>query len=421
MRLAYSLLLYLAAPFLWLRALWKAESRQCREQRFGRAPSSATDVEVWVHAVSVGEAMAALPLIRALAAQYPGRILVTASTETGSMRLRELLGDTVFHSYAPYDLPHAVRRFLNHVRPARVVIMETELWPNLFRALRVRNIPLLIANGRISPRSFPRYRYWKSGVAGMLADCTLVAAQSEADASRFLALGADPARVKVMGNLKFDFELPSGASARAAHLRRRIGPDRPVWIAASTHDGEEIDALSAHRRVLAEFPQALLLLVPRHPPRFESVAKAIQTAGFEFARRSDLGSDWSQSGAPISAPVLLGDSMGEMAAYYATADIAFVGGSLVPVGGHNVLEPAALGLPVLFGPHMFNAEAARALLSEREAALQLGDAADLAVTVADLFRDAGRRERMGRAARQVVEENRGALRRFLDLLHAVAP
>ena len=420
MRLAYSLLLYLAAPVLWLRALWKAESRECVAERFGHAPACAIGVEAWVHAVSVGEAMAALPLIRALVSQFPGRILVTASTETGSARLRELLGSAVCHAYAPYDLPHVVRRFLNRVRPARVVVMETELWPNLFRALRARSIPLLIANGRISPRSFPRYRYLKTGVARMLADCTVIAAQSEADAERFLELGADSARVNVMGNLKFDLELPAGATGRAEQLRRRIGTGRPVWIAASTHEGEEIHALSAHRRVLAEFPQAVLVLVPRHPQRFDAVAKEIQAAGFEFTRRSGLG-NWSDSSAPMPAPVLLGDSMGELAAYYATADVAFVGGSLVPVGGHNVLEPAALGLPVLFGPHMFNAEAARVLLLERQAALQLGDSGELATAVVTLFRDAGRRERMGSAARRAVDENRGALRRFLELLRAVAP
>lgn len=415
MRSAYSLLLYLLAPLLLLRLYWQRGDRARIRERFGHAPAAAAGASTWVHAVSVGEVMAALPLIRALLERAPGSVLVTTTTDTGSARVRELLGETVRHCYAPYDLPHAVRRFLDLVRPERVVVMETELWPNLFHDLRSRGIPLVIANGRLSPRSFPRYRALGSAVAGVLENCTLIAAQSEADATRFRALGAPSARVVVMGNLKFDFEVPADLVGRGRVLRERLGSQRPVWIAASTHDGEEQLLVAAHRELLREIPDAVLLVVPRHPQRFDAVAHRLRESGLDVASRSRIGGGKE----PVTAQVLLGDSMGEMAAYYAAADVAFVGGSLVAVGGHNVLEPAAHGLPVVFGPHMFNFETARELLVGCSAASEIADAAALTPTMLRLLRDPGLRQRMGNAGRAAVEANRGALRRLLDLLDAL--
>ena len=421
MRLLYSALLYLLAPFLLLRLFWHGltlrEYWRRIPERFGRVAAVQGGVAVWVHAVSVGEAIAAMPLIKHLVATHPPHsVLVTTTTPTGSARVQEALGASVLHSYAPYDLPHAVNRFLQRVRPARVIVMETELWPNLFYALSRRKVPLVIANGRLSPQSFPRYLRLPGFTAGVLAQCSVIAAQSQADADRFLALGAPASRVRVMGNLKFDIELPAALIARGRELRERLGAQRPVWVAASTHEGEEQAVLDAHIILRRSFPDAVLILVPRHPQRFDAVARMIERSGLAFVRRSTLEDLAALPDSSLSSPVLLGDSMGELVLFLATADVAFVGGSLVPVGGHNVLEPAALGVPVLFGPHMFNFDPARELLLDCEAARQIGGARDLAPMIESLLKDAALRTRMGLAGKKAVSDNRGALRRLLDLI-----
>jgi 3-deoxy-D-manno-octulosonic-acid transferase len=368
---------------------------------------------VWVHAVSVGEALTALPLVRRLLERHPAdKVLVTTTTPAGAERVRGALGDRVLLAYAPLDLPGAVRRFLARVQPRRAIIMETELWPNLFAALAARRVPLLIANARLSPRSVGRYRKVRGLAARTLAHCAAIAAQSATDAERFRAIGADPARVHVLGNLKFDLELPADQVAAGRALRARWGEARPAWIAASTHEGEEEAALQAHRILLARVRQAVLILVPRHPQRFEAVSKLAEASGLRVMRRSALGAAGSLEG----VQVLLGDSMGEMAMYFGAADVAFVGGSLVEVGGHNVLEPAALGLPVLFGPHMFNFEQARALLLEHGAAREIGGLLELEPALSKLFHDAAARAAMGRAGREVLQANRGALERLLNLI-----
>ena len=357
--------------------------------------------------MSVGESLAALPLIRALVARHgEGRVLVTTMTPTGSARVREALGGKVLHTYVPYDLPDAVWRYIRRMRPQKVVVMETELWPNLFRALSRRGIPLIIANARLSPRSFRGYARFRHSIAGVLADCTQIAAQSDADAQRFRELGAGAAAVSVMGNIKFDMALPEAQIDKGRALRAGV----PCWIAASTHEGEEEAALIAHLEVRKALPDARLILVPRHPQRFDAVEKLVQKSGLPVQRRSAL--DQASPG----AAVLLGDSMGEMFMYFAMADVAFVGGSLVPVGGHNLLEPAALGLPVLFGPQMHNFVAARDLLLARHAAEQVTDAAMLAQRLLQLLRDRPRAQAMGLAGQQAVAANRGALDKLLALL-----
>lgn len=417
MRLLYSALLYLVTPLVLARLLWRGLRQPAYWQRigerFGFVARSGHGVAVWVHAVSVGEAVAALPLIRALVDQHPPRsVLVTTTTPTGSERVRAALGDRVLHTYTPYDLPDVVARYLARMRPRRVIVMETELWPNLFRQLARDRVPIVVANARLSPRSFANYLRIRGSMKRILADCTMIAAQSEPDALRFCRLGADPARVQVLGNLKFDQELPEAQLAAGAQWRAAWGADRPVWIAASTHEGEEDIALQAHAQLLERAPRALLLLVPRHPQRFEAVAKLCEKSGLKFARRSALALPAALDG--IS--VLLGDSMGELATYFGASDVAFVAGSLVAVGGHNVLEPAAAGVPVLFGPHMFNFEQARSVLLDAGAARELARAEELAPAVAELLGDPARREIMGRAGIAVMAANRGALQRLLALL-----
>ncbi|HUR40480.1 MAG TPA: lipid IV(A) 3-deoxy-D-manno-octulosonic acid transferase, partial [Verrucomicrobiae bacterium] len=410
MRLLYTVLLYLATPVVLLRLLWRGLKQ--REywhrigERFGFGPKLPEGVAVWVHAVSVGESLAALPLIRGLLDKHPGSVLVTTTTPTGSERVRAALGDAVHHRYAPYDLPGAVERFLRRTGPRRAIVMETELWPNLFRALAKQRVPIIIANARLSPRSFAGYRRLRGFAKSTLADCKAIAAQSDADAQRFRELGADPEHVQVLGNLKFDLEMPEEMLRVGHALRWRWGEKRPVWIAASTHAGEEEAALRAHRILLKRQPDAVLVLVPRHPQRFDDVAQVIERSGLAFRRRSSIELPAAFApGAPAPLPpqadltqlqVLLGDSMGELPMYFAAADIAFVGGSLVDVGGHNVLEPASLGLPVLFGPHMYNFEQARSLLLQSGAARQVDGAMGIEPALAALFQDAAAREAMGR-------------------------
>jgi 3-deoxy-D-manno-octulosonic-acid transferase len=425
MRLLYTLLLYLLTPLVLMRLLWRSRQlRAYREriaERFGMVAQPAKPIAVWVHAVSVGEALAALPLIQRLLEQHGARsVWVTTTTPTGSERVRAALGERVHHSYAPYDLPDAVARFLDRVRPQQVVIMETELWPNLFRALARRGCPLSIANARLSPRSFRGYGRVSRFTRQVLSDVRWVAAQSALDAERFSALGAR--RVQNVGNLKFDIDPPAEQLAAGTALRRRLGAARPVWIAASTHDQEEAAALAAHQAIRQQLPDALLILVPRHPQRFDAVAALARESGVTSVRRS--GIDLSGN-APIETDVLIGDSLGEMWLYLAAADLAFVGGSLVPVGGHNILEPAALGLPVLFGPRMHNFLAARELLLEAGAAREILEASDLPSAVLALLVDATTRQRMGESGKAAVLANRGALERLLQGLasdlHAVRP
>lgn len=423
MRLLYTLLLALLTPLIVLRLLLKSRAlpayRQRIGERFGHVARPQAGVAVWVHAVSVGESLAALPLIQALVAEHgERRVWVTTTTPTGSERVTQALGASVLHSYAPYDLPTVVARFLDRARPAKVVVMETELWPNLFHACARRGIPLLIANARLSPRSFKGYGRVAGFARATLADTAHIAAQSALDAERFRALGAP--RVSVVGNLKFDLALPEAQLARGARIRAALGASRPVWIAASTHEGEEEIALAAQRQVLKTLPGALLILVPRHPQRFDAVARLVERSGLSLLRRSalDFPADAATPAAGESPQVLLGDSMGEMLAYLAASDLAYVGGSFVPVGGHNILEPAALGKPVLFGPQMHNFLPARELLLGCEAAQELAEPSALAEALLSLLANPARRQAMGAAGAAAVAANRGALQRLLALVAA---
>jgi 3-deoxy-D-manno-octulosonic-acid transferase len=417
MRFIYTRLLYFILPLALLRLYWRGRRdpghRQRWRERLGWISSLPESGCLWIHAVSVGEVRAALPLIRALLARYPDQpLLITTTTLTGSRQVQEALGDRVLHVYAPFDLPGAVQRFLQHSRPRLAIIMETELWPNLLRQCAVAGIPVLIANARLSERSARGYARIRPLTISLLRDVTLIAAQTEADAERFRTLGAP--RVQVVGNLKYDLQLPDPLLEQGRTLRReQLGENRPVWIAASTHAGEDEQILEAFAQLRPRWPNLLLLLVPRHPERFDSVAGLCQQRSFNVIRRSD-----QQPCGPETA-IFLGDSMGELLLFYAAADLAFVGGSLVPTGGHNVLEPALLGLPVLFGPHMFNFTEAGERLLKVEAARQVADAGELASAVDQWLADPEQRWNAGQRGRAVVESHRGALAALMERIEAL--
>ena len=419
-RTLYSALLSLALPLalirLWLRGLRNPAYRRRWRERLGAIDSMGEGRVIWVHAVSVGEAQAAQPLIRRLLHDYPQyRVLVTTTTPTGHDQVNRLFGEAVEHRYFPYDLPGILNRYLERVNPVLLLVMETEIWPNLAAECARRSIPLMLVNGRLSARSARGYARLRSLVAETLRCFDRIAVQAPADAERFAALGAPQERIVVTGNLKFDIRLPSSVGEQAEVLRLSWGLDRPAWVAASTHEGEEQQVLAAHARVLEHFPQAVLVLVPRHPERFDAVAGLVRRQGYRFRRRSvdSLGAEDIQ--------VFIGDTMGELPVFLRASDIAFVGGSLVPIGGHNVLEPAALGVPVVFGPHMFNFAAIGELFLDRRAAIQVTDVSTLAEVLMQCLGDPGRRAEIGEAGRRLVEENRGALDRTVDEVHRLLP
>ena len=415
LRFLYTIAIYLATPVI----VWRLFARGVRyrgyfsrwRERFGHFPDPGLRDSIWVHAVSVGEVNAALPLIHALRRRYPrAPMVVTTVTPTGSERVRAQLGKDVFHVYLPYDLPRAVRRFFDRIRPKLAVIMETEIWPNLFHSCGERGIPVVIANARLSERSLRAYAPIRSLVAQALGNVSHVAAQSHADARRYRALGADPARVSVAGNLKFDMPIPQGVRERGEALRRIWGEHRPVWIAASTHEGEELAIFEAHLAVLARLPDALLLIAPRHPERFRAVEHSARNLGFSVATHSG----GEAPGRDCQCYVI--DVMGAMMRHYAASDLAFVAGSLAPIGGHNVLEPASLAKPVVVGPYTFNFEEITSSLIGAGGARRVDSARELGATVLELLRDAPLRQRMGAAARMIFARERGAVRRTMVLI-----
>jgi len=424
-RLTYSLLLYLSSPLILLRLLWRSlrapAYRQRWRERFGLYRGRSPEVTVWLHAVSVGEFIAAIPLIRALKDEVPaGQILVTTMTPTGSARVQETFGAEVQHCYLPYDLPGAVSRFLHHFNPSMAIVMETEIWPNLFHGCGRQHISLLLANVRLSQRSLEGYQRWAGQLtAEALRHVQWAGVQSEADRKRLVELGAERQKVAVTGSIKFDLTLPQEIQQQGEQLRKIVAGERPVWIAASTREGEEQYVLEAHQQLLQQLPDLLLVLVPRHPERFSSVARQIESAGFELVRRSDPHpSPPPERGRGV---VYLGDTMGEMLLLYAAADIAYVGGSLVPTGSHNMLEPAALGKPVLFGPHRFNFAEISQLLMDQGAAQEVTSAAELAVAVVELLQQPEKCRRQGLQGQRVVEQNRGALDRLFAEIRRYLP
>ncbi|MDN3637761.1 lipid IV(A) 3-deoxy-D-manno-octulosonic acid transferase [Simiduia curdlanivorans] len=413
-RVIYTLVLYLALPIVALRLLWRAKLAPAYAQRWGErfalAGHKPSAKSIWVHAVSVGETLAALDMIRALQARYPEhRLLVTTTTPTGSERVRQSLGASVDHVYLPYDLPDVWWRFFRQFRPALLIVMETELWPNLLAACAKRGIPTLLANARLSEKSAKGYARMAWLAQPMLRRLTAIAAQQQADADRFLALGLPPAALVITGNIKFDLTLTQMQRDSANALHAAWAPERQqLWLAASTHAGEDEQLLAAFRQARQQLPTLRLLLVPRHPERFAQVAAMSEAEGWRTARRS--------AGAAAEFDVLIGDTMGELQIFYGACDLAFVGGSLVPRGGHNMIEPAAWAKPIISGPHVFNfAEVAR-LLEAAGAMMVVKDADSLAAAVVQVLTDPALNKQQGQAALSVANANRGALE---TLLHAI--
>ncbi|MBK1644233.1 3-deoxy-D-manno-octulosonic acid transferase [Thiocapsa imhoffii] len=413
----YTAILYLLLPFVLLRLYWRSLQAPAYRRGIGQRLALAArpaPAQVWIHAVSVGEVQAAEPLIRALQQRHPPvGVLVTTTTPTGAERLRACFGDQVPHHYTPYDLPSVVERFLQALSPSLVIVMETEIWPNTLATCAARGIPIALVNARLSERSARGYRRVGALTREALGQFDLIAAQAEIDAGRFVALGAPPSRVRVTGNIKFDLRLPASLLDRAEAMRRFWGPDRPVWVAASTHEGEDEPLLAVHRQILREVQgDALLVLVPRHPERFDRVAELVQREDMALARRS------RQDPVGPETRVFLGDTMGELPIFLAAADAAFIGGSLVPVGGHNALEAAAVGVPVVIGPHHFNFAAITQVLREAGAAVTVTSSPELATCLTGWLNDAAERTRVGELGRNVVKANRGAVDRVIALLEA---
>jgi 3-deoxy-D-manno-octulosonic-acid transferase len=425
-RWTYTLLLFLLLPLALLKLVWRAfrqpEYLRHVPERFGfyRMPPPSQPI-LWIHAVSVGETRATAPLVSLLRQHYPQhRILVTHTTPTGRAAGEQLYGDDLLRCYLPYDLPGAMRRFLQHFRPEAGLLMETELWFNLISACEQGGIPLLLVNARLSEKSARGYARLGSLVNEGLRKLTAIAAQTEADAQRLRGLGARA--VSVTGNLKFEVEPPAAAQAQGEILRLWFGSDRPVFLAASTRDGEEalvLDAVAA-----AQVPGMLTVIVPRHPQRFDEVARLLEKRGVSFARRSGFvpaehASQALMDTVDATTAVVLGDSMGEMFAYYAACDVAFIGGSLLPLGGQNLIEACAMGKPVLIGPHTWNFEAVAAGALEADAALRVDDVHALAAKLRELFADEALRERMSRQAVAFSGHHRGASARVVTMIQEV--
>lgn len=400
-------------PLLPLRLWWRGRReqgyRRSWDERFGRYATAPPARPVWwVHAVSVGETRAALPLLAHLQRSYPGvDIVLTHMTATGRETGRALYGETVMQAWLPYDLPFAVDAFLARYRPAAGFLLETELWPNLIARAAALRIPVYLVNARLSARSAAGYRRLTALTRPMLERLAGVAAQSAADANRLEALGARAPIVT--GNLKFDVSVPDSARALGAEFALRFGAARPVWVAASTREGEEALILDALARQPLP-PEALLVIVPRHPQRFTAVAELLRQRGVPFVRRSD------NAAVPGDIGVVLGDSMGELFGYYAAADLAFVGGSLLPLGGQNLIEPLALGTPVLIGPHTFNFAEASAGAVAAGAAEIVADADALAAAAREILSNPARARKMGAAAQAFHAAHQGAADRLWSWL-----
>lgn len=420
LQLLYTMLLYLIQPLIWIKLLLRSRKapayRKRWGERYGFYRHTLLKGGIVLHSVSVGETLAAVPLVRALRHRYPSLpITVTTMTPTGSERACSAFGNDVQHVYLPYDLPDALSRFLNQTQPKLVLIMETELWPNLIAALYRRQIPLIIANARLSARSATGYARLGKFTRRTLRQITLIAAQHTDDQARFISLGALPAQIAVTGSLKFDISVTPQMAAKSLALRSQWAPHRPVWIAASTHEGEETVVLAAHQLLLKQFPNLLLILVPRHPERFSDAQQMVKAAGMSYILRS-TGSIPS-----ADTEVVIGDTMGELMLMYGIADLAFVGGSLIERGGHNPLEPAAHAIPVLMGPHTFNFKDICARLSEAEGLITVTDTHSLTQAVSALLTDADYRAYYGRHAVDVLYKNQGALGRLLQLLEPYLP
>lgn len=415
MRLIYTFFYCLLLPFILLRLFWKGKEfpnyRKRWQERFGYLPLPELSSSIWIHAVSLGEVIAAIPFIKSIKSYYPQlNLIVTTTTATGSQRVLQTFNkNEVYHVYVPYDYPHAIKKFLNHINPLLVIIMETELWPNILYYCKKRRIPVLIANARLSLNSVNGYKKIGSFVRTMLNSVDLIAAQSKLDAERYLDLGVDPSRVSIVGSIKFDITITDDLIANGLKLRVRWGGnDRAIWIAASTHEGEEEKVLQALKEIRKSIPNILLVLVPRHPERFQKVIELCKLRGFETIsyKKQEICSS--------TTDIIVGDTIGELLLFYAASDVAFVGGSLVNIGGHNLLEPAALALPIITGNYLSNFQEISKLLDDANALIRVNNAEELANAVVMFFKDKEIKIKRGKAGLKVIEQNRGALNKLIQ-------
>lgn len=411
-RFSYSCLFYGLLPFIFIKLWWRGRLNPVYRQAWGERLGYVKSVKppqpcICLHAVSVGETMAARPLIEQLLIRYPEyKLWITSTTPTGAATVERLLGTRVERSYLPYDTPAAVQRFLRKVQPQLLLIMETELWPNLYAACAQAKIPLVVVNARLSERSARGYARVQGLTRETLANISLLAAREQQDAERFLALGAVPKQLKVLGNIKFDAPIATELRTQAIELRRAWG-ERLVWVAASTHQGEDEFILQTHKELLRQFPDLLLILVPRHPERFAEVAVLCEQAQLKYQRRS------SAQALANNSSVLLGDSMGELLIWYACADVAFVGGSLVDVGGHNPLEALAFGVPVISGHYIHNFQDIYPNLVERGAVVLVDSPSLLAHHLAAWLAKPAARQQAGQVGQRFLEQQRGVVTRLL--------
>lgn len=418
---AYTLLVALLLPLALLRLGMKGLRNRAYWQRigerFGRLPAHIGPADVWVHAVSVGEVAAAAVVVEALRRRRPAlRVLVTTGTPTGSAAVRERFGASVAHCYCPYDHPALLAPFLRRVRPRLAVLMETELWPNLIRCCRRHQVAVALVNGRLSAASARAYARLPRLSANMLGALNWLGVQSRADARRLVCLGADRTRVERTGSVKFDTMRSDAPPPVPVVLRQGAPADRAVWMAASTHEGEDALLLTVVQRLRARYPDALLVLAPRHPERCNRVGEQVRRAGLSLLRHSQCLRDGAQAARLATAAVYLVDTLGALPGLFVQSDLAFVGGSLVPVGGHNVLEPAALGVPVLTGPHVHNFADICRRLGEAGGLLQVENAEALSRALLDLYAEPARRRALGAAARRFVQANRGAAEQVAERL-----
>ena len=403
-------------PFVLIRLAWlglkNPDYWDRWPERFAYISFAGDDRPViWIHAVSVGEVQAASPLVSSLLASYPRyQVLITTVTPTGADMVRRKFAESVLHYYLPYDLPHVVNRFIDIVQPAMLIVMETELWPNLYWRCHQQAIPIILVNARMSVRSFAGYKKLPMLIRQTLSKINMIATQSDTDGDRLISLGADPGKVIVTGNLKFDVNAPHSIAEQAQSLRRYFSVNRPIWIAASTHEGEENLIFQAHRQILTKHKNCLLIIAPRHLERFAKVAELSIKSGFKTLCKSACRACDNE------VQVFVLDSLGELLVYYAASDVAFVGGSLLPFGGHNMLEPASLGVPVITGRHTQNFMDINRTLLDKGAAWQVSDIRQLTEKVALLLSDGNLRHHMGQLGKEMVEQNKGSTERIMTLI-----
>ncbi len=412
MRFLYTSLFTILLPLVLFRLYWRGlkapEYRKRWQERLAFYSKKYSQPFICFHAVSVGEAEAVFPLIKKLTEKFPDeKILVTTTTPTGSARVQAVLGDTVEHVYFPYDIPWIINRFIRTFNPKILVIMEKEIWPNLFSHCGKQNIPVLIINARLSARSAKSYQLISSLIKPVLANVSSILTQTEEDREHFIDIGAIPSTVQVTGNIKFDMEVSESLIVEGQQLRRQLFPGRFVWIVASTHKGEEGIVIDAYTKLKQQIPELLLMLVPRHPERFVSVQNLVTQKGLNLAVRS------KSDIVTHSTDVYLADTMGELKLLYASADVAFVGGSLAPVGGHNILEPLAVGVPVMFGPYMVNFKEIADNVLSQQAAIQCQNEAQIIEHLLKLYKDEPIRNALVSKGTAFIERNKGATEKIM--------